>query len=211
MSTIETQVDELIVGYGAREFWRSLDQDWPDRRKEGFLYRLDIVKPLSADVRVWPTIFASENRPEPSGRFGFQNNWSFLDDLRSAVSRYFQQEPMRAWRTVAITLLLDRDSQSAGVPWTSILPEAEPAKRDVNWAFLGYDVGDQYTLSALTNCGFVPETEDVARMRAEWGPQLNEFHLFPRLADAFRFKRFSDVRLRDDHAPCFVYGLWIVQ
>lgn len=211
MSATEMHVDELIVGYDAREFWRSLDQDWPERRKEGFLYKLDIKKALSADVRVWPTIFTSEQRPEPSERFGFQSSWSFLEDLRSTVSRYFQQKPMRAWRMVAITLLLERDSPSDDVPWSSILPEADPPKRDASWVFLGYDVGDQYALSALSNCGFTPESEDVSQMRAKWGPCLNEFHLFSRIDDAFQFKRFSDERLKDDHAPCFVFGLWIVQ
>ena len=207
MNTSEIQVYEMIVGYDAREYWRTFNQDWPERRKQDFLYKLDILKPLSADVCVWPSIFTSEDRPEPPEKFGFWDTWSFLDDLKNAVSRYFQQEPMRAWRMIAITLVLDQNNQRDNIPWSSIIPEADPAKRDANWIFLGYDVCDQYSLSALTNCG----SDAVSQRRSKWAPLLNRFHLFEHLDDAFEFKRFSDARMKDDHAPFFVFGLWIIR
>jgi len=91
------------------------------------------------------------------------------------------------------------------------LPPVNPEQRAPDWVLLGYDVADQWMLSGLSNCGFRPGLDDAPSLRAEWGPRLNEFHLFPDIDDAFLFKRFSDERLRSDHAPFFVFGLWIVK
>lgn len=211
MSTLEDQIEERIVGYDAREYWRTMDQSWPERRKQKFLYRLDVLKPLSVDTLVWPTIFESEQRPAPVGFEGFQDCWADLFELQGAVTLAYQEKPMRAWRMVASVLLLGPYCQDDDVPWSSRLPPVNPDERGSDWVFLGYDVADQWMLSALSNCGFLPGLDDVPKLRAEWGPRLNKFHVFRNLDDAIRFKHFSDERLRDDHAPCFVYGLWIVK
>ncbi len=202
---------ERIIGYDAREYWVPVEQSWSEERKQGFLYRLDVLKPLSVDTLVWPTIFESEGRPEPWGRIGFQNCWADLLDLRHAATLAFQEKSMRAWRTVAITLLLDPYNQDEQELWSSRLPPVNPEQRGTDWVFLGYDVADQWMLSGLSNCGFRAGLDDVTALRAEWGPKLNEFHLFPDIDAAFLFKRFSDERLPDDHAPFFVFGLWIVK
>ena len=119
---------------------------------------------------------------------------------------------MRAWRMIAITLLLGPYCQDDKVRLSSGLPPVNPDQRGADWVFLGYDVADEYMLSVLSNCGFPPGLENVAELRAEWGPRLNEFHLFRSLDDAILFKRFKDPRLRQEHAPpCFVFGLWIVK
>jgi len=211
MTSLEEDVGERIVGFDAREHWLTFDQGWSDERKQGFLYRLEVLKPLSADTRVWPTIFDSEQRPAPAGRIGFQKTWADISDLGEAVTRAFRERPMRAWRMIAITLMLGRYCRHDEVPWASRVPPASPDRRGENWVFLGYDVGDQWLLSALSNCGFRPGLDDVPRLRAEWGPRLNEYHLFSDLHDAILFNQFSDQRLQTDHAPCFVFGLWIVK
>jgi len=210
MTSNTLRVDELVLGYDAREYWQSFDQTWPQSRKQGFLYKLDVLKPLSADTGVWPTIFASESREEPPGKFGYQHCWSFLADVTVAVTREFQVKPLRAWRLIAITLLHGGD-KLGDVAWTAQVPEADPPKPQAVWLRLGYDVCDFYMLSGLMNCGFLPETEDVVALRAKWGPRLNQFHLFDRLDDAIEFKQFSDVRMKDDHAPFYVFGLWMIQ
>lgn len=211
MSTSEVHINERMVGYDAREHWLTMDQGWTEQRKQSFLYRLDVFKPLSVDSRVWPTIFESEQRPAPVGFEGLQDCWSDFFELQRTVTRVFQEKPMRAWRMIAVTLLLDRDNREEHDLWSSRLPPANPDERGADWVFLGYDVADQWLLSALMNCGFRAGLDDVPALRTEWGPRLNNFHLFQDVADAFLFKRFSDERLRDDHAPCFVFGLWIVK
>lgn len=211
MNLQDRQATELVIGYDAREYWLALDQFWPVQRKESFLYRLDIFKPLSIDTRVWPSIFASEHRPVPVERSGFQDSWTSFFALRTAVTNAYQQQIMRPWRMVAITLLLGPYCEREAALWKPHLFPATPSQRGEGWTFLGYDVGDQWMLSALSNCGFLPELDDVPALRATWGIRLNEFHLFQDFADAVQFKYFSDQRLREDHAPCFVYGLWFVK
>jgi hypothetical protein len=207
VNTVKPGFEERVIGYSDREYWQAFDESWPEERRLSFLYRLDILKPLSVDERVWPTIFASECRPEPFEKFGFQNGWSFLDDLTLAVTTEFQQKKMRAWRTIAITLIVDSD----GTEWSSPIPEPEPKFMEEQWQFLGYDVCDQFALSGLMNCGFLPQTEDVTQLRRMWSPRLNQFHLFDELDDACEFKQFSDLRMKNDHAPFFVHGLWLIQ
>ena len=199
---------ERIVGYDAREAWISFESAWPEERKQSFLYRRDLVKPLSVDVSVWPSIFQSERVPAP-GRFGFQTTWAEFADLSEALTQACEKRPLKQFRVIAITLVLGAYSSADHVPWNERIPPAAPAQRGPEWAFLGYDVADQWMLSALTNCGFLP-TEDVAALRREWGPKLNQFHLFTDLESAAAFKHISDKRLENDHAPCFVFGLWAV-
>jgi hypothetical protein len=209
--TIPKQNTESIVGYDARENWYTLQDAWNEQRQQGFLYRLDIVKPLSVDTRVWPTIFESEQRNDPPDRFGVLTTWSDLAALRAAVTREYQAAPMRAWRMIAITIVLGPYLEKDAEPWTRPLPPVSPPELDPSWVFLGFDVADQWLLSVLSNCGFVPGLDDVEGLRAAWGPRLNQFHLFPRLDDAIEFKRVSDQRLAGEHAPSYVFGLWMIK
>jgi hypothetical protein len=211
MSTPEVPVEERMVGYDAREYWVNFEERWPEPVRQSYLYRLDVLKPLSVDTLVWPTIFEAEGRAAPTGFNGFKDFWADFFELQAAVTRAYQEKPMRAWRMVAATLLLGAYCKDDDVPWSSRMPPANPAERGTNWEFVGYDVADQWMLSGLSNCGFLPGAADVQVLRAEWGPRLNKFHLFRTFDDAVRFKHFSDRRLPDDHAPFFVYGLWIVK
>ena len=209
---LEQHTSERILGYDARENWRRLDQAWSQERRERFLYRLDVVKPLSVDVRVWPTIFQAEDRPDPQDRFGLLTTWSELDALRGAVTHAYQEKPLlRAWRMIAITIVLGPYCETEAEIWNLPRPAVSPAQIGPSWTFLGFDVGDRWMLSALSNCGFVAGVDNVPALRAAYSPVLNQFHLFSKLDDAIEFKRFSDRRLAGDHAPCFVFGLWMIK
>ncbi len=72
---------------------------------------------------------------------------------------------------------------------------------------LGFDVGDGGLLSGLSNCGY--QAEERAALRLRWAPQLNEHHLFEETAPAFEFRALADERV-PEHAPFFVYGLYLV-
>lgn len=202
--------EERVLGYDARENWLTLADAWTPERKEGFLYRLDVMKPLSVDTSVWPTIFQAEGRPEPPERFGFLTTWSELDALRGAVTRAYEAKRMRAWRMIAITIVNGPDYQETEI-WDSVRPEVSPAQMSPSWTFLGFDVADRWLLSALSNCGFIAGLDDVAALRRAYAPMLNQFHLFSNLDHAIDFKRFSDRRLAGDHAPCFIFGLWMIK
>jgi hypothetical protein len=211
MNTNRTPTEEQLVGYDAREYWLTMNNSWTEEQKHRFLYRLDVTKPLSVDTRIWPTIFESEGRSIPVEFNGFQDCWADFFTLQNTVAQVFQENPMRTWKLIAITLLLGYCSQEDQAIWLSRLPATNPDRRGIDWGFLGYDIADQWMLSTLSNCGFLPGIDDVPKLRAKWGPRLNEFHLFQNIHDAILFKQFSDERLREDHAPCFIFGLWIVK
>jgi hypothetical protein len=77
-----------------------------------------------------------------------------------------------------------------------------------NWTSLGFDVSDGSGLSGLSNCGYAKD--EVPALRERWGPHLNTYHLFSDVDQAIEFKRLSDNRVRE-HAPFFVYGLYLVE
>jgi hypothetical protein len=166
---------------------------------------------LSIDPRVWPSVFDLDELGRPPSHFGYQSLWADLIALRRAVTMFFEKEPLKPFRTIAVTLLLGEYCERDRVDWDSLIPPPNPDRRADDWLFLGYDVGDMWMLSALSNCGFLPGLDDAEALRRRWGPLLNKYHLFDEIEPAVDFKHFSDERLKGDHAPCFVFGLWVVQ
>ena len=203
------QLREQIVGYDARDYRDDFGSQWPLRRREQFLYRLDVRKVLSVDTRVWPCVFASMGRPTPFYQPAMQKLWADAGELRGALSEAALHETLPPFRTVAITLVADgAEKHHPTAEQAAAL--AKPVLLAPKWRLLGFDVADAWALSALSNCGFLPDHDDVVRMRQLWAPHLNEFHLFTELDAASAFRRMSDQRLEFDHAPTFVYGIRLV-
>ncbi len=203
------QARERLAGFDARELWLDPSVLWTSARKDSFLYRLDVNRPMSVDPRVWPSVFDADGRIYPPERFGYQSLWADLEALRRALSVRLKVHPNQAFRAIAVTLLLGDYCATDKIDWDSRIPTPFPDLPTENsaWPLLGYDVGDQWMLSALSNCGFIPEYDDVAALRGRWGPVLNEHHLFDDLGQAIEFKQMSDIRLQEDHAPCFIFGI----
>ena len=202
-------VHEQIVGYDARDYRDDFDSLWPRQRRDQFLYRVDVRKVLSVDIRVWPTLFAAIKQPVPPYQAAMQYLWADATELRASLSKAAHQETLPAFRTVAITLVSDGAEKSHPTLEQAAML-VKPRSIAPKWRFLGYDVADAWTLSALSNCGFLPDYDDVGHMRQLWAPHLNEFHLFTELDAATDFRQMSDQRLASDHAPTFVYGIRIV-
>jgi hypothetical protein len=57
------------------------------------------------------------------------------------------------------------------------------------------------------NCGFGDQREMLSE---EWGPRLNEHHLFKDADSALAFRLVAN-RIVPEHAPFFVYGLWLIR
>jgi hypothetical protein len=199
---------ERVAGYDTRSVLASSSM-WTKVRKETYLYRLDVDQPLSADSTVWPSV-VDPSALEAKARFGYQDTWASLAALRAASQQYFERRGLASALTIAITLLLGEYGQNDRVDWEHVIPPATPDERSESWTFLGFDVCDQWLLSALMNYGFNPK-DDVSLLRAVWGARLNRFHLFDDLQHAIAFKQLSDRRLDKDHTPCFVFGLWVVK
>lgn len=199
---------EQIVGYDARDYRDDYQSLWPLPRREQFLYRFDVKKVLSVDVRVWPTIFASLGQQVRPHQAAMQDLWASSGNLQRALSQAVTD--LAVFRTVAITLV-DDGTKSIHPTREKVVGLVDPDAISRDWQFLGYDVADAWLLSALTNCGFLPGYDDVGRLRQEWAHHLNQFHLFDKLEAASAFRQMSDQRLASDHAPTFVYGIRIIK
>lgn len=212
MSSIASAVaspSEQVVGYDARDYRADFSELWPAPRRDQFLYRLDVKKVLSVDTRVWPAVLASMNFPLQY-QAALQYLWANAQELRDALSQVGHATPLLPFRTVAITLVAE-GAESIHPAASSLTGLVQPPQLEPQWRLLGYDVADAWLLSALTNCGFLPGHDDVDTLRRSWAPYLNEFHLFSDPAAASAFRKMSDQRLAQDHAPTFVYGLWLVR
>lgn len=199
---------EQTMGYDARDCI-DFAEHWPEERRNDFLYRLDVRKVLSVDTTVWPSLFADLPEPLPAHLRSLApcGLWAEERALRKAVAG---RGSVPTVRTIRVTLAWDgaETRHPAGGQLAHIV---EAPGQDGEWQFLGFDVGDAYLLSALSNCGFLSGHDHAEALRREWAPQLNEFHLFPELSAASAFRRFSDVRLASDHAPTFVYGIHMLK
>jgi len=197
---------ERIVGFDAREMW--LTDNWSDDRKNSFLIRLDVSKPLSTDVLVWPAALDEEGVGYIES-YGYQGLWSELYNLRNAVNnaKFLQS---KHYYTVAITLLLDGISQYDLGIWDSLIQSDLPVAPEDTWTRIGIDVSDISLLSGLMNCGFDPMMENVDYLRSKWSPYLNKYHLFSDYHAALEFKEFSNERVKE-HAPFYLFGIWLIE
>ncbi|HEV8581379.1 MAG TPA: hypothetical protein VGX68_20120 [Thermoanaerobaculia bacterium] len=206
----------LLLGFDARP---SKPPEWDERRKRDFLFRLDVVQPLSIDTMIWPSALGSNGLERPDWVGIFDPLWESLDSLRQAVGEA-KGMALVAFSTITAGAseaeLATLETQLRGVypdgtPGKLPATIADPAAVQPGWSFLGYDVADLGGgTSGLMNCGFLPEQEDVDALRFRWGPKLNRFHLFDRLEDAREFKDFSNQRVLE-HAPFYVDGIWLVE
>ncbi len=83
-----------------------------------------------------------------------------------------------------------------------------PATVSDEWTLLGFDVADAGLVSGLSNCGY--DQAEIAALRSSWATHLNEHHLFTDVRRAFSFRDLSDPRV-PEHAPFFVYGLYLLE
>jgi len=201
---------EQIVGYDARDYSDDYESLWPLQRREQFLYRFDVKKVLSVDARVWPTIFATVGRPVRPDQAAMQDLWAYAQSLQKLLSEAASITGARPFRTIAVTFV-DDGTKSVHPTVEQIAALVDPSEISQEWQFVGFDVADGWLLSALANCGFLAGYDDVAKLRQEWAPHLNEFHLFRELRAASAFRQMSNERLASDHAPTFVYSIRIIK
>lgn len=209
---------ERLMGFDARMPLSYRDPQWTEERKEQFLFRKDVDVPLSTDTMVWARAPQRERAPDVWREHEyFQFTWSDL----AALKEFISQRGDEACAYIVITLMATRvlgeikaNYDPANPDWNReaiLISEADspvtPSELDDSWRFLGYDVSDNSLLSGLMNCGLDPELDDVPALRREWGPKLNDHHLFDNLNDSERFSTLSNERVKE-HAPFLVFGLW---
>jgi hypothetical protein len=194
-----------LIGFDAREMWQEYHIAWPQERKDRYLLRQDIKKPLSTDTMVWPSVF------DEVGELASPYNWrgSLWDDLGNMID-FMKARPITThltfW-TIGITLVsgeFDAGQEEMGYP---TLPALDLPAGSEDWTLLGYDVSDHSLLSGLSNCGYLEE--EKRRFEKQWGEHLNHYHLFTEVEPAVEFREVSDRRV-PEHAPFFVYGLYLI-
>lgn len=214
-------MEEKLLGFTAREMWsypgaawvgETLHPNyWTPLRKNEYLLRDDVKRPLSTSYGVWPTVFGFNAGIQMGGpdHSGFvQDLWSNLDELVKAVQLEWSSAPKRHW-VIAVTLLWGECNQEVRKTWASVFEPVFPPAPSSEWQFLGYDVSDRYLLSGLSYC-LSSRLPDFSRLKGEWGVHLNEYHLFEDRRKAVDFRSMID-GLIDQHAPFSIYGLWRVQ
>jgi|SRR5215469_2481513 len=215
---------ETLIGFDVRERWMLPDRLWEPQRRAQYLLRNDIIKPLSTDVMVWPSIFdtGQGRHLDPAQRLhlglgGVQapswigpnpGLWSDHDRMVATLRHHVPEHSwsVRPLQVIAVTWLSDAGFTDAG----EFGPYAEPTTPKglrPEWIRLGYDVSDGSLLSGLSNCAYTDVERDI--LRQEWGRRLNRYHLFEESDRASRFREITNRRV-PEHAPFFVYGLYSV-
>ena len=183
---------ERLVGFDARSLAVE-SATWPAERRSTYLLRPDVARPLSIDPLVWPRVLG-ESEGGLSTRVA-EPELALLQERLRVIDHH-----ARPYAIVAISILpvpADPDSLRS-------LSAPEPPTLDSGWSRLGYDVADEALLSGLSNAGY--REDEVGALRARWGPELNDHHLFGDAARALELRSVTDGRV-PEHAPFFVFGL----
>ena len=173
---------------------------------------------MSADRMVWPSVFKTTATlekellcPRPEWIGINEPFWEDLEALRNALAGVKSDANRPHW-LVAATWHTDqgfnRELEAKGKFLGPYLVNTSPDYLEPTWRFLGFDVTDGAFISGLSNCGYNDgERETLA---AEWGRDLNRYHLFGDLARALKFSALTNKRVVE-LAPFFVIGLWLIE
>lgn len=175
--------------YDLRELWLDMADVWPQERRDLYLLRKDVERPLTVDYTAWNEVrnFIShpclEDHAYP---------WFDLSELVECAENLAPQLP-----GPAALIQIER------------IDPSEPLRIAPPPSLLGYDVADQWALSGLINCGYTPE--DRTRFEMDrFIPHLNSHHLFDDPRVAFEFVEVSNKRV-EEHQPFYVYMLTLVK
>lgn len=177
-------MNDITIGYDNREPLDLLVRQWNQNRRDEHLINPLVTYPLSVDFYVWAPLVAHSSKL-PCGLYTEYNR--SLEDLGVPI---------------AITVWDSRGKDYFAAICEGLLSES----RLDNWTFLGYDIADQYFVSALSNCG-VGEEDELTKQK--WVKCVNDWGLISEESEASEFRDWSDQRVRE-HAPFFVYGLYVV-
>lgn len=173
---------ERFLGYDLR----TNQDEWGYPRREQFLLRTEVTRPLAADISVWPAPLRANNSTN------LVSDWVLL------IAEYLRNGATNTSPVILSVTIHDSNSDH----------RYDLPRNDEMWAFLGYDVGDSCMVSGLSNCGY--NQLSVMQLRERWNRFINAHHLFDQIDLALEFAEMSNHRV-PEHAPFFVYGLYRVQ
>ncbi len=186
----------FLVGADPRVPPDEADPYWKEARRQAYLLRPEVPRPLSVDRNVWRSLPMADGSPAPDPLPWVSYGTVYERTLGQGGGATF---------VIVVIGFVAADADDEALARTNSF-EAELVV-EPGWTFLGFDVADGIT-SGLSNCGY--GKEEVDSLRATWGPRLNELGLFDSPDDAVRFRDLTNARV-PEHAPFSVYGLWIVE
>jgi len=158
----------------------------------------------------WRSVFDAQTSPQPPvWEHLIMGLWNNLATLLEYLDTAWSARTHPYW-LIAVTLQEDvRESENLLERYART-SNIIPALRDPAWAFLGYDVSDQWLLSGLSNCGYGTNESKIQILRETYASDLNEHHLFASIKPAVDFMHVSDERVQAN-APFFVFGIWLIK
>jgi hypothetical protein len=203
-------MNEVVLGYDAREPATDVARDWTPERRAGFLLRRDVRRPLSTDRLVWGLWHCFPGSDHYNGVQYEPYPWTDLAAMRAEIESVRCGE--RGPTEMAISLVVedgvevDRVLADEWADW--VAPEALGVVQG-QWRRAGYDVSDGAFLSGLMNCGYTEE-DRLEELRRVWADRLNAHGLFSSVRDALGFRPLTDARVRE-HAPFYVFGVYLIE
>jgi len=189
----------LLVGAEVRVDPEPPDPSWDDARRENYLLRRDVGRPLSIDRTVWPSCPMADGRRSPDAL-----PWVSIEEVRQRAVEARTTHQLGVV-TIALGLVIENANDEALAASQGIKTETvvEPG-----WRLLGFDIADGTAISGLSNCGY--KVDEAAALCPAWAGRLNEHGLFEEMHDALAFRTLTDARVRE-HAPFAVYAIWLVE
>lgn len=194
---------ETLLGFDARVVDQTVPTVPASNQRETYLLRPDAGPILSTDVLLWPSVFPRDAflAQSPPAGDNFLFLWCNLDRLLNQL-----KTSQKSYAIIGVTCIDEDESDIHSGP----VPQCDPVPANIasGWKLLGYDISDSALLSGLSNCGY--NVMEIGPLRRQWAAHLNQNHLFTDAAISLEFRELTDRRVKE-HAPFFVYGLYLIE
>jgi hypothetical protein len=190
-----------LLGFDIREMGLSHNNTWSQERKDSFLLRQDLEKPLSADTGVWESVFNLDSSLViPLEHQRYYGLWWQLRAMQAFIASHEVSRWKPSWVIVVTELVPDQYEETSF--------RVEPAEVEPQWSLLGYDVCQESLVSGLS--GEAYERDEIQPLKERWAKHLNKYHLFEDWEQADQFADWADMR-DPGSAPYFVFGLYLIR
>lgn len=174
---------------------------WDGARREKYLLREEIVRPLSVDEAVWPRLEDERLSSVIFSDPGEPPNGLSLHFIKDAI-------PMIPKDAAALLGITAPASDAERLRTRHKIEPSSSKFVDLSargFNHLGYDVADAWLTSGLMNCGYTPDTK--IELAGRFLNAINQHGLFSSFGEAAQFRLECDKRI-PSHAPFTVFGLW---